>query len=99
MRNGTFTFTDEDLKRAEQVHDELNDIVELFNMRGRGMWIEAMAISWIEVRDQHDFNTWVKSIKSKKNDILKMPKKNSKQWKAIFAYAHLDIDSKMLKAK
>lgn len=97
LRNGTFTFTDEELKRAEQVHDELNDIVELFNMRGRGMWIEAMAISWIEVRNEHDFDTWKKAFKSKKADFMKMPKDNVKHWKAIFAYAHLDISMKAKK--
>lgn len=97
LKNGTFTFTDEELKRAEQVHDELNDIVELFNMRGRGMWIEAMAISWIEVRNEHDFDTWKKAFKSKKADFMKMPKDNVKHWKAIFAYAHLDISMKAKK--
>lgn len=94
LRNGTFTFTDDDLLRAEEVHDELTTIVELFNLRGRGMWIEAMAISWIEVRGQHDFETWKKIFKSKRSDFLKMPTDNTRQWKAIFAYAHLEIAMK-----
>ena len=58
---------------------------------------EYMAISWIEVRNEHDFDTWKKAFKSKKADFMKMPKDNVKHWKAIFAYAHLDISMKAKK--
>ena len=44
-----------------------------------------------------DFDTWKKAFKSKKADFMKMPKDNVKQWKAIFAYAHLDISMKTKK--
>jgi hypothetical protein len=97
LKHGTLTISNEELERADAVHNELLKIMEILDMPKKGLEIEALAISWIEVRDQHDFNTWVKSIKSKKSDILKMPKKNSKQWIAIFAYVHLDIEHKMKK--
>ena len=99
LKNGTFYVSDDELKRAEIVHDELLKIMEILDLRKKGFKIEAMAISWIDMREQHDFETWAKSIKSKKQDILKMSKDNVAHWKAIFAYAHLDIERKMMKTK
>lgn len=94
LKRGTFTFTEQDIQRAEEVHTELLGIVEMFGMKGRGMWIEALTISWIAVREQHDFETWMKAFKSKRSEFLKMPKDNSKDWNNIFAQAHLAIDMK-----
>jgi hypothetical protein len=58
-----------------------------------------LATSWIAVREQHDFRTWMKEFKSKKSTFLKMPKDNSKDWDNIFAQAHLGIDKKKLNEK
>jgi hypothetical protein len=86
--------TEDEMQRAEMVHTELLGIVEMFGLKGRGMWIEALTISWIAVREQHDFETWMKTFKSKRSEFLKMPKDNSKDWNNIFAQAHLAIDMK-----
>ena len=94
LKKGMFTFTDSELERAEEVHTEMLGIVEMFGLKGRGMWIESLAVSWIAVREQHDFETWMKAFKSKRSDFLKMPKDNSKDWNNIFAQAHLAIDMK-----
>lgn len=94
LKNGLFTFTEEELQRADEVHAELLEIVELLEMKGKGNWIESLAVSWITVRTQHDFRTWIKEFKAKKQSLLKLPKDNSKDWENIFAQVHLAIDKK-----
>ncbi len=94
LKKGTFTFTEEQIQRAEDVHTELLEIVELLEMKGRGMWIESLATSWVAVRTQHKFRTWMKELQRRKQRFLKMPKDNSRDWDAIFAAAHLEIDMK-----
>lgn len=94
LKNGLFTFTEEDFQRADEVHAELLEIVEVLELKGKGNWIESLAVSWIEVRNQHDFRTWIKEFKAKKQSLLKLPKDNSKDWENIFAQVHLAIDKK-----
>lgn len=94
LKNGEFKFTDEELERAEDIHAEMLEIVELFDMRGKGSWIECLAISWISVRNQHDFRVWSKELKAKKRKFVRLPKDSSKDWDNIFAQAHLAIDKK-----
>ena len=94
LKNGEFSFTENELNRADEVHAEMLEIVELFNMKGKGQWIESLAVSWIDVREQHEFRVWIKELKSKKQRFLKLPKDNSSDWDSIFAQAHLAIDKK-----
>lgn len=94
LKTGSFTFTEDELKRAEVVHTEMCEILKMLDMKKRGMLIESLATSWINVRDQHDFATWMKEFKSKKAFFQRLPKDNSKDWDAIFAQAHLSIDTK-----
>lgn len=94
LKKGTFSFTEEQIQRAEDVHTELLEIVELLEMKGRGMWIESLATSWVSVRTQHNFRTWMKELQRRKQRFLKMPKDNSRDWDNIFAQAHLEIDMK-----
>lgn len=94
LKNGEFSFTEEEMQRADEVHAEMLEIVELFGLKGKGPWIESLANSWISVRNQHDFRTWIKELKSKKSRFLKLPKDNSREWDNIFAQAHLAIDKK-----
>lgn len=97
LKNGRFSFTEEELKRADEVHTELLEIVTLFGLKGRGMWIESLAKSWIEVRKQHDFQVWIRELQAKKQYLLKLPKDNSGDWDNIFAQVHLAIDKKSKK--
>ena len=94
LKSGGFSFREEDYLRADDVHAEMLEIVDLFGLKGKGAWIESLAISWIAVREQHDFRTWMKELKAKKQRFLKLPKDNSKDWDSIFAQAHLAIDKK-----
>lgn len=82
------------IKRADDIHAEMLEIVELLELKGRGMWIESLATSWVAVRTQHNFRTWMKEFQRRKQRFLKMPKDNSRDWNAIFAEAHLEIDKK-----
>lgn len=94
LKSGGFSFSEDELERANEVHAEMLEIVELFNLQGKGPWIECLALSWISVRDQHDFRVWIKELKAKKQRFLKLPKVNAKDWNNIFAQAHLAIDKK-----
>lgn len=94
LKSGTFTFTDDDLTRAEEIHAEMLEIVELFGLKGKGEWLESLATSWYSARGQHEFRVWMRELKAKKQRFLKLPKSNSKDWDNIFAQAHLAIDKK-----
>lgn len=94
LKKGDFSFTDEELKRADAVHAEMLEIVELFGLKGKGAWIEALAVSWMDVRSQHEFHSWMKELKNKKRRFLKLPKDNTRDWDNIFAQVHLAIDKK-----
>lgn len=94
LKNGSFTFNDEDLEKADEVHAEMLEIVDLFGLKGKGAWIESLATSWSSVRGQHEFRVWMKELKAKKQKFLKLPKDNSRDWDNIFAQAHLAIDKK-----
>lgn len=91
---GTFSFTEDEYERANDVHAEMLEIVELFGMKGKGAWIESLATSWISARDQHEFRVWIRELKAKKSRFIKLPKDNSRDWDNIFAQAHLAIDKK-----
>lgn len=93
LKNGLFSFSPDEIARAEEVHAEMLEIVKTFDLKGKGHWIESLATSWVSVRERHDFRTWLKELKSKKR-FLKCPKDNSKDWDNIFAQAHLAIDKK-----
>lgn len=76
------------------VNEEKQEIVEILQLRGKGAWIESLAVSWVEVRKQHDFRLWMKELKAKKQRFLKSPKDNSGDWNKIFSQIHLAIDIK-----
>ena len=94
LKNGTFSFTDEDIKRADIIHAEMLEIAELFEMNWKGNWIEALAVSWSSARGMHDFRTWMRELKLKKKKFMGLPKVNSRDWDNIFSQIHLAIDKK-----
>lgn len=94
LKSASFTFTPEEAKKAHEIHAEMLEIIELFNLKGTGAWIEALAVTWHAYRDMHSFKDWMKELKLKKSRFLKMPKDNSKEWEAIFNTAHGAIDKK-----
>lgn len=94
LKSAVFTITDDDLTIGNEVHAEMVEICDLLKLKGNGSWLESLAISWHEIRKQHDFKTWMKEFKSKKARYLKMPTDSKKEWDAIFAQAHMAIDKK-----
>lgn len=94
LQNGTFTFTEEQKKLANEVHGEMVDIITVMGKRGVGPWIESMAIAWHEVRTFHPFSVWMKEFKLKKNTLLKYPSDGKGDWKTIFNDIHGSIDRK-----
>lgn len=94
LKSAKFTFTDADAKIGHDVHAEMLEIVELFNLKGNGAWIEALAVTWHSYRGMHSFKEWMRELKAKKNRFMKMPKDNSTEWEAIFNTAHGAIDKK-----
>ena len=94
LKSGEFSFTDEELQKADGIHAEMLEIVDLFDLKGKGAWLESLATSWFAVRDQHDFRTWMKELKAKKRRFMALPKDNSRDWDGIFAQVHLAIDKK-----
>lgn len=94
LKKGTFTITDEELQRAEAVHAEMVEIIDVLELKPKGMTLEGLAVSWIKVREQHDFRMWMEEFKKRKSKYQKMDKDNSREWDAIFAQANLNIDLK-----
>ena len=94
LRKGEFTFTEEEFNRADEVHAEMLEIIDILDLKGNGPWIESLAVSWVEVRKQHDFRLWIKELKAKKRRFLKSPKNNLGDWNKIFSQIHLAIDIK-----
>ena len=94
LKNGEFEFSENDLIRADEVHAEMLEITQLFNLKGKGAWIECLATTWHEARSQHDFKTWFRELKAKKQRFAKLPKDTNKDWSNIFAQAHYAIDKK-----
>ena len=95
LKDGTFTFTDDEISKADEIHAEMLEIVEVFGLNGKGNWIESLATSWSSVRNLHDFRTWIKEMKTKKQKLLKLPKENSKDWDNIFGQVSLAINKKV----
>lgn len=94
LKSGMFTVTDEDFERANVIHDEMFQIAEILGMKSRGSWLESFAVSWNKVRNQHNINVWLKEFKAKKATYGRMPTDNDKDWEAMFAQVHLNIDKK-----
>lgn len=93
LKNDTFTASDEEFQRAEDVHNEMIQIIEALGKEKKGSFLESLATTWITFRDRHDFSTWIKELNSV-STYQKMPSNNGKQWKSLFALAHFNIDEK-----
>ena len=94
LKSATFTFSKENIQAANEIHDEMWDIIEVFGLKGNGAWIESLAVTWSCYRKMHPFKIWLRELKSKKSRFTKMPKDNDKEWEAIFNTAHGAIDKK-----
>ena len=93
LKRGEFYATDADFERAEQVHDEMLQIIEALGKEKRGSYLESLATTWIRFRDHYDFATWMNEFNTNKK-YSKMPSNNGKQWDTLFAIAHSSIEMK-----
>jgi hypothetical protein len=93
LKNGEFSATNEEFERAEKVHDEMIQIIESLGKEKRGSYMESLATTWIRFRERYDFATWMKEFNST-NKYSKMPSNNGRQWDALFAIAHSNIEMK-----
>lgn len=94
LKMGKFTFTEEELARADEIHGELLEITGIFPDLKSGAWIESAAIAWHSVRDLHPFKVWLKELKAKKTKLSDMAKQSKNDWMNIFSTIHIAIDTK-----
>lgn len=91
LKKELFTFTEEEFKRADDVHSEMVEIINTLGIDNYGPWIEQMAASWVSKRGRYNFDAMVKAMKKNKAYINNMPKQKIADWNAIFAYAFSEI--------
>lgn len=94
VKRGTFTCTDNELERADKIHNEIVKINTILDLKNSGNHVPYLATAWFRVRERHPFNEWVKVFKAKKQRFLKLPKENMTDWLAILSEANLAIESK-----
>lgn len=93
LKKGEFTITDEDIKRGNDVYNEMTAIMGLYGLK-TGPWIEPFVIKWYEYRDSHSFEDWMDALKQKKfTDNKKFPKSKQDDWDTIFLKASKWIKS------
>jgi hypothetical protein len=88
LKRGTFTCTDEEVKEAEKIHDEMNEILDITGWTKRAHWLCAMAIQWHEYRKKRPYTEWRKAFKNLKDSInfQKMSHENQFEWNVVFGY-------------
>lgn len=84
LKSGTFTVTDEQVAEGEEILREMEEIINLFDIQGKGAWIEGLAVAWSERRKAFPFKHFMRELKRKKNRFQKQPKNNAKDWARIF---------------
>lgn len=93
LKKGEFTITDEDIKRGNDVYNEMTAIMGLYGLK-TGPWIEPFVIKWYEYRDSYSFEDWMDALKQKKfTDNKKFPKSKQDDWDTIFLKASKWIKS------
>ena len=84
LKNGSFIVTEANLRMAENVHAEIIEILDILNKKKKSSFLEALTISWMEVRHLHSFTSWKREIKKKKNMLIKKPDSCKSEWDNIF---------------
>lgn len=90
---GTFVVSDEELKKADEVHAEVVKLIELFGLPFTGQWLEGLLLSWYKNRGLNTFKDYTDYIK-KHPGLRKLPKATLSDWDAIFAKVHSELDLK-----
>lgn len=93
LSKGTVTFSDKQLRIAENVHSELTDILDALGKPTTGCFIEGLAVEWHAVRKKHAFSDWINTMKRMRQQIAKLPSKNKNDWKVILAVVSDSINS------
>lgn len=96
LMKGEFSFTDEQLKRAESIHAEMVELKNAMNIQGSNSWVTTLAMSWHDFRGMHDFKAFLKELKNKMRSSYykKLPKQSKKDFTTIFSQVHSTLDVK-----
>lgn len=94
---GTFTITQDEIARGNNVYNEMTQIFNLFKVTKNSNNIEAFSRVWIDIRDEHTFSEWMKVFKNKtyKNRYIRnLDKVSTKReaWENVFNDAHRAIE-------
>lgn len=93
LKNGLFNVTQEELDEADNIHNEIVEILEAMDRVRIGHWIEFMAVSWFNARRNTDFKKFMKTLKndSTLNYVKGKPSNTRRDWDFIFAYVKSQI--------
>lgn len=96
LKHGTFTCTDEEVKEADKIHDEMNEILTITGWPKRAHYVPAMAIQWHKFRNRTSFNDWKKEFKNLKDTVsfIKQPHENQYDWNVVFRFVLSRIEDK-----
>lgn len=94
LPNGSFTVTDEELTKADTIHNEVIKLLNLMSKPMTGQWLEQMMLSWFKNRNLHTFTEWTSYIRTHKGGLRKLPTATVSDWDALFAKVHSELDLK-----
>lgn len=98
LPNGSFTVTDDELKKGDTIHNEIIKICQLMGLPLSGQWMEQMILSWFKNRALHPFKEWTSYIRTHTGGLRKYPKATLSDWDALFAKIHSELDLKKMTA-
>lgn len=102
VNKGDFTCTDEELAKAHIIHNEIEEMLNIFDMKCTA-FTEPMISQWHDFREKtqkvtgkYNFKDWASVMKKKKNInmVSKSQKNNQEDWKKIFNELFIQVISK-----
>lgn len=84
MCTGDIHISYDDLAKAEDVHAELETLLDILGITKNGSGMESFCILWNEYRTKHSFKNWKKMFKTEKNSIIKKMAQTKFRWKDVF---------------
>lgn len=99
LKNGKFNPSDDDWNNADEIHNDLVQILEILEREAKGSFIEPLAIEWIDNKSRYSFKQWLSMLRKEKAAVNKMPYSNRKDWRAIFDFLCGKIERKQTKNK
>ena len=88
IKSRNLVVTDDQIKLAHVVHDELKDICNILNINGF-TFCEAMTAQWFKFREMLPFSDWKKGLKSTKSKIKNLNLTKQQDWESAFSTAYI----------